>query len=349
LGNFSEGTWKMKKARGIIWLLLVIWSVGCKDLGSIVPSRQSVEPPSPVPFWKHSGLSGELVVALAANADSMVIAAVSGSSGTRNLVFQTTNNGELWSELHLDQASLLLSVDKKNTFYAVSSNFYATDLHRSTDNGATWIRLSIPRTNISSICFDTANSVFLGDGGGDHSPGGVLRSTDGGTSWLYADSLTGTGIVCMTAHSGNVFAATRRGIFRTEDGIRWQLVNSQMKDAIGLSFLAMPSGDLLLGVINRGLMRSTDHGVTWSSTALSELAILSASSNSRGTIIAAHTELRGIGLERIQISSNSGQTWKSDTAGLHEPVWSRTLAVTSNGYVFVGTNSGVYRNATALR
>lgn len=55
------------------------------------------------------------------------------------------------------------------------------------------------------------------------------------------------------------------------------------------------------------------------------------------------------GKDRISISTNPGQVWISDTTGLNARVSWSALAVTANGYVFVGTDSGVYRSVKPLR
>jgi photosystem II stability/assembly factor-like uncharacterized protein len=328
-----------------LYLVLIVFG-GCRDNGSPVANRQSGGPTVSQPFWKNVGLAGEDVTTVAASRDSIVIASINGRPGTRSLLYKSSDNGVTWSELPFREKCLMTMVDENHSLYTVTSNLYATDLHRSTDSGTTWQRVSIPRTNIVAICFDSAGATYLGDGGGDHSPGGVLRSTDGGRTWLYGDSISRIPIVSIAASERRVFAATRRGIYRTDDGRRWRLINAGMTYASGSSLVATAEGELFLGTYSSGLMKSTDEGETWQPSPVngSVQAVASSPSN---TLIAVHAVING--RDRISVSTISGQVWISDTTGLPARLSWPALVVTANGYVFVGSDSGVYRNVNPLR
>ncbi len=105
-------------------------------------------------------------------------------------------------------------------------------LWKSTNGGTSWICLTdnLPVLGVSAILVDPINSntVYLGTGDGDGSDTysiGVLKSTDGGTtwnntglSWTIGNSRLVRRMVMHPANNQVILAATNDGIYRTTDG-----------------------------------------------------------------------------------------------------------------------------------
>jgi photosystem II stability/assembly factor-like uncharacterized protein len=124
----------------------------------------------------------------------------------------------------------------------------AGGLWRTTDAGANWTNLSadISSGGISGIAInpDNTNMIYILTGDGDSGGGlvgtygytrlsiGVLKSTNGGTSWTKmgifpgADysTLVGYRLTMHPTNPDKLFACTNQGIFRTDDGgVSWTL------------------------------------------------------------------------------------------------------------------------------
>ena len=125
-----------------------------------------------------------------------------------------------------------------NTFYVGTP---AGGLWKTTDAGATWSNLTddLPIIGVSYIAIDpnNANTIYLATGdadGGDTPSIGVLKSTDGGTSWnatgLNWEASLGRRIsrLLISPNNSNLLvAATSQGIYKTTDaGTSWTLARS---------------------------------------------------------------------------------------------------------------------------
>lgn len=171
-----------------------------------------------------------------------------------------------------------------NTLYAGTAG---GGLWKSPDAGGTWIPLSdnIPVTSIADIVVDPTNNdiiyIATGDGygyeaswqsdadfwGGVYSAG-VLKSVDGGTTWVptglsYTQSqLEIVQRIIMHPENSNVLiAATRNGIYRTEDaGASWTLVDNA--HCYDMAFnVAEPNTIYAVG--NKDVFISSDGGIVW--------------------------------------------------------------------------------------
>ena len=116
----------------------------------------------------------------------------------------------------------------------------AGGLWRSYDGGNNWISTTddLPTLGVSAIAFDPfdPNTVYIGTGDRDagDAPGmGVMKSTDGGISWVFVNSgmedLTIGDIVCDPENPGVVLAASRFGVRRSTDyGATWEVTSNSM-------------------------------------------------------------------------------------------------------------------------
>jgi hypothetical protein len=145
----------------------------------------------------------------------------------------------------------------------------------SRDRGATWA----PRTDyqatltVGAIAFDPSApaNVYCGTGEGDwwsFLGNGVLRSSDGGASWVVAATspFLGQGFYSLVVDPGNgqrLLGGTTAGLYvSTDSGATWTQRRSQAtwKLSFGTREILAACGD--------GLFRSTNSGTSWTAVAL---------------------------------------------------------------------------------
>lgn len=150
---------------------------------------------------------------------------------------------------------------------------HSTALYRRRDEGRDWEQIPLPeaagRGPIASIAISAHSHAIYVAGPGF----GVLRSPDGGRSWVARnDGLPSTDIVTVTSHADQpdtVYAyLPGKGVFRSEDaGMRWRLMDAGPREKI-LQFIHsnMP-GSMQTGwffaATAKGVARSMDCFCGW--------------------------------------------------------------------------------------
>jgi photosystem II stability/assembly factor-like uncharacterized protein len=214
--------------------------------------------------------------------------------GTDDGVWRSDDAGDSWRRLNAPKPelgvwSLARHPRNPNTIFA---GYEPCALYRSTDDGSTWQKLPVNATfptvsdhadipkRIISIAVDPANpdEIYA-----SLEVGGLLRSLDGGQTWvniidgLYIDegSVDIHSVVVNPKHPGQLTVATRFGTFRSVDrGLHWRDLKAPLLRPIGsyCRVLAYAPGDvdtLYLAAGNdfdgdRGaLFVSRDDGTTW--------------------------------------------------------------------------------------
>jgi hypothetical protein len=150
----------------------------------------------------------------------------------------------------------------------------------SQDRGATWA----PRTDqaatttVGAVVFDSSNprTVYCGTGEGNwwaYLGAGVLRSTDGGTTWaqLCTAPFVGQGFYDLVVDHGNgshLLAAVTNGLYvSTDGGATWTARRNARTWAISMAPIGGPSAEIL-AACQDGLFGSVDGGATWTGVAL---------------------------------------------------------------------------------
>ncbi len=182
------------------------------------------------------------------------------------------------------------------------SSFVIGDgIWKTTDAGVTWTQLASTKatsvdgtkfTYISQMVVNNAGHIFVATRGRSETSGGIIKSTDGGTSWTR-----------VLAPSSGIGTATTGSI-------------NSMAD-IELA----TNGDLYAGTFNARVFRSSDGGTTWSNITPSgvvgqrvELALAPSTSN-----VTASTTIYAIGANGSNVgwfrrSDDGGANWTSLTA-----------------------------------
>ena len=203
----------------------------------------------------------------------------------------------------------------------------------SKDAGKTWASNTdtLPTLGVSSIAVSPANGnvIYLGSGDRDSndSPGlGVLKSTDGGNSWIFANSGMGNVTVgAMVIHpwSDNIIlAATSGGIYLTVDSANtWQRVSTNSNFYKDIEF--HPTNPSIVYATEGGnFYKSTNSGNNWSqitsgfsSSGINRMVLAVTKANSNVVYVLASS---GSVYEGLYKSTNSGSNFslRSSTPNL---------------------------------
>jgi photosystem II stability/assembly factor-like uncharacterized protein len=215
-------------------------------------------------------LTDDFFRALAVEPSSTVLYAASGSApGLRRSLDQgvtwTPSTTGLPSGNAGTPSAVIADPTTPGTAYvAVNAGFYTTH-----DSGANWTPggTELANRNVRSLAVDPndASTLFAGTSGS-----GVYKSTDSGASWAAVNvGLTDLNVYSLTADTATVdvwYVGTGSGrVFKTVDGgANWTALAN-----FGVAVSALALDPVTAGVIYAGtyyqLLRSVDHGVTWSS------------------------------------------------------------------------------------
>jgi photosystem II stability/assembly factor-like uncharacterized protein len=272
--------------------------------------------------------------------------------GTENGVWRSDDAGDSWRRLSAPRPdlavwSLACHPSDPNTIFA---GYEPCAIYRSQDDGATWQKLpvnpvypavsdnpAIPK-RVISMAIDPAcpDEIYA-----SLEVGGLLRSLDGGQSWinvidgLYIDEgfVDIHSIVINPQHRGRLTVATRFGTFRSIDrGVRWRDLKAPLLRPIGsyCRVLAYAPGDaetIYLAAGNdfdgdRGaLFVSHDDGKRWEQADLG---------------IPVKTTIFGLAVnpnlpDHVFCSTKIGQVLRSSDRGRH---WSVNPLPHAVGHVF---------------
>jgi photosystem II stability/assembly factor-like uncharacterized protein len=195
-----------------------------------------------------------------------VISAPNGSVivVTQDGMFRSSDYGRTW--IQSDMVVTAIGSDGKNTLFAGGHlNTDSTNrFFRSTDNGISWNRESIgnPHTQTRSV-FSQNGKWYLGD-----YLSGMFYSDDNGTTWQVRNKGMKFAPVSdvVIDHEGRLFASREfsYGLFRsTDDGKSWdeKVPDTKLTNTVALG---VNSKNMIFASYLKHLLRTTDHGDTWS-------------------------------------------------------------------------------------
>jgi hypothetical protein len=185
-------------------------------------------------------------------------------------VVKTTNGGHSFSRVgiinHVDALGIDFSDPGRLTMIATG---HETDraLHKSTDGGITFtdIGTNLPKdAGMTSSCFVFDARTYVVGTWGWGKPGGIWRTTDGGSNWTRVSDLTPTpGGSMLRTRSGHLFCGSQNGnalLKGTAQGESWSSVPAT--GARSVSPIELP-GNAIATLGKDGIMISGDEGATW--------------------------------------------------------------------------------------
>jgi hypothetical protein len=188
----------------------------------------------------------------------------------------TVTNGQTYGATRINASGRVsaLAVDPSRPTHALAGAANG-GVWETFNRGASWApRTDFARTlTVGALAFDPVApaTAYCGTGEGDwwsYLGVGVMRSTDGGTTWttLCTTPFVGDGFYSLVVDPTNrmrLFAGTRGGLWvSTDGGVTWTRRRTQATWSISLS------GTEVLAASRDGLFRSTNHGGTWNAVAL---------------------------------------------------------------------------------
>jgi photosystem II stability/assembly factor-like uncharacterized protein len=218
------------------------------------------------------------------------------SSGTLNGGFFRSTNGQSWDKI-LNTEVWMLKNENDSLIYIGTE--WHQGLYRYNENQNTMEHLL---SSVSVFSFTSKlGGILLA--GSDHYEGTMYRSTDNGDTWeISADGLGPVSITSLVTNSqGYILAAT---------------------------YSSSPTG--------YGIYQSSDSGVSWNQSAITEGNFNVLFLNSNGKIFAGGEK------GKIFQSTNDGSTWTDISSGLP---YDRILYLNQNpgGYLLAGTSeNGIY-------
>jgi hypothetical protein len=222
-----------------------------------------------------AGVAPEIAEAYAEAADLMGAPTGFGPQW-RSCGPSTVTGGQTYGANRINVAGRVaaLAVDPSNGAHVLAGAANG-GVWESFDRGGSWR----PRTDyqrtlaVGALAFDPAApaTVYCGTGEGDWWSWlgvGVLRSTNGGTTWapLCTNPFVGDGFYSLIVDPGSrtrLFAGTRGGLWTSTDGgLNWTRRRTQPTWSVSVR------GREALAACSDGLFRSTNGGNTWTAVAL---------------------------------------------------------------------------------
>lgn len=239
-------------------------------------------------------------------------------------LYRSTDGGANWSRVgigpfrNVSMLQLVVGDASPNVLYARTSE----GSFRSTDDGVNWSAISLPNPQVGSLAIDPENAALVYVGTSD---GRVLKSTDGGTSWINANvglhNSPVNRLVIDPRDTTNLYAATASGVFKSGDGgASWREASSGASARIG--FLASPGAGVLLADSGWELFRSADIAESWERAGLPGLAHSYATDPNHPNLIYAFASTQDF----LYKSTDGGSSWSATPVDLRG-MYLNTLAI----------------------
>jgi hypothetical protein len=291
---------------------------------------------------------------LVGSTDMTVVSAITISTngymyaGTDNGVFCSTDNGDNWTKIDTgltNQYVYTIAISPNGYMFAGTSG---GGVFLSTDNGNNWEEKNDSLLNlfIGSLAINADGYVFAGSIGGGTAVG-VFLSTDNGNKWTQTSTSVGDWIHGLVIDkSGHVLAGSLGiGVLHsTDNGTNW--VNLNLNASVR-PVSVDDSNHIYAGTDYKGIYRSTNEGTDWvdinTGLPYTSFAVLSIVFNTRGHIYAGTGPGVMGGGAGVFFSTDNGTNWTEFNTGLTN-LQVHTLAIDTGGYIFAGTNGGLFRS-----
>ncbi|MDG2193695.1 MAG: T9SS type A sorting domain-containing protein [Polaribacter sp.] len=234
------------------------WSFYTKSDGTIAPAADLWK------AWEEKNTMGTTST-MVDNSNWVPIGPNSSSNTYSSSTLKSSGQGRV--------NAIAVDPNNSNTYYIGAP---AGGIWKSTDAGINWTPLSdyLPQIGVSGIAIHPANSDIIyiatgDDDAGDSYAVGVMKSTDGGTTWNTTGTISANSmneIYIDPSNPETVTVATNAGIYKTTDGgTNWvQKLSANVLD------IKMKPGDATTwyAVTSSTFYKSTDSGETYATVNL---------------------------------------------------------------------------------
>jgi photosystem II stability/assembly factor-like uncharacterized protein len=275
------------------------------------------------------------------NTSSSDFPSVNAIRGAYNFV-KSVDSGTSWVGKNLSPPrninSIVINPQLPSTIYAGTGG--GNGVYKSVDSGNTWSPLSTGANSVAALAIDpvTPSTIYAAT----NTPNfGVIKSTNGGTSWISLTGLTGTGLVYSLAidpvSPSTLYLGSNGGLFKTTNGgTNWARLNAFPSTAFSIAI--DPSSPTNIYAGSGGIFKSTDGGTSWtnSSSGLPSTTTRSiAIDPSTPAIIYVGTN------NGVFKSTNGAASWSSASSGLgSSAIVSLALNPTSPAIIYAGSSDG---------
>lgn len=202
-------------------------------------------------------------------------------------------------------------------------------LWRSLDAGLSWTRVDGEADARSFLALPESGTILAGTGSG------LRISPDAGERWLDVEDITDNAEIAGLSLVGRtVVAATSRGLFASEDALRWRGLGWTEP---ATSVLGDPTWEGGMWVATeRGVLRSDNGGATFSSLSRQSLRGVTTLSALKGP---AH--VMAYGSDGVWETTDGAVTWHPISSGLRDP--DVRAAVVVDGRPIIATSRAMWR------
>ena len=259
-------------------------------------------------------------------------------AGTNRGVYRSSNNGVSWAAANNGIETQLVT----NMVIGGGFLFAGTaglGVYRSADQGNTWANANGGALNFSSIyamCY--VNNVLIVE-----ADNYLFKTINAGNTWFVDEGSTSFYVIKHFLVLGDtVLASARNGIFRSYDGgltfTNFQpLLADETTELLGFVF----SNGIVYTCEKRGMFKSEDVGVTWTSVPASGLRIGTRFNNYFAQ--SGNSFLMGMDELGVFRSLDTGHTWKQSIAGFPAGSGIDNSLLNMRDTIITGTHSdGVY-------
>jgi len=189
-------------------------------------------------------------------------------AGTSDGVFRSADRADTWSPANrglvaTDVRALAGAGAGPATGPALYAGTNGSGLHKSTDGGATWQRLSLVSPFVDSLAVDPVDprTVYAG-------AGVSYKSEDAGATWTELEGVLSVyGWAVDPTDPETVYAASLgHGVFKTTDGGGiWEDVSMGLTDLNAVALVMDPSDPaaLYVGTREAGVFKTVNGGASW--------------------------------------------------------------------------------------
>lgn len=178
-------------------------------------------------------------------------------------VYRSTDNGLNWSQINSGLGNLPAYFITVNSLGYIFIGSSPTGVYRSTDDGSTWQQINngFQFSEVFINCLITADSDVLMAGTGND---GLYRSTDNGDNWIQAYPSEAFLYLGRNSLNNDIFGCVTTGILKsTDNGLTWNYANSGLTSTYvnGVAFNYL--NETFAATYGGGVFKSTDGGNFW--------------------------------------------------------------------------------------